>query len=113
MVLANGHFRVFFLFHLGLHALPIDVNNVGRRHGVPRLLRHLICVVRGQLVTSITSSLCALHWPLYTCMPYPLCVRLRHPITPFVIWKQGLRAHVCFVHECFVLRFSLLVSAGY
>jgi hypothetical protein len=100
--------RVFFRFRMGVHALPMDV---GRRRGIPRLLRH--CDMCG---TGVVGDE---HHFIFMC---PALAPVRERFRPsfasgtrslrLFIWQQDLRAVVRFVHECFVFRSSLLVAAG-
>jgi hypothetical protein len=97
---------------MGVHARPIDlVGSVG----YPVFSVTVICVVPGPLVMNITSSLCALHWPLCVSMS-ALCLFLApdHSVCLFGsrTTVQDLREAVRFVHECFVFRSGLLVPVG-
>jgi hypothetical protein len=95
-------------FRMGVHALPIDV---GRRPGIPRLLRH--CDMCG------TGAVGDEHHFIFMC---PSLAPVRDRFRPLFasgtrslrlfIWQQDLRAVVRFVHECFVFRSSLLIAAG-
>jgi hypothetical protein len=91
-----------------VHALPIDVR---RRRGVPRLLRHVICVVQGPLLLNTTASLsCPALAPVQDRLR-PLFISGTQSLR-WSIWQQDVRDVVRFVHECFVFRSSLLVPAG-
>ena len=100
-----SHLRVFFRFRMGVHGLPIDM---GRRRGIPRLLRH--CDMCG------TGAVGDEHHFIFTC---PALAPVRERFRPLFasgtrslrlfIWQQDLCAVVHFVNACFAFRSSLLV----
>ena len=101
-----SHLRVFFRFRMGVHGLPIDM---GRRRGIPRLLRH--CDMCG------TGAVGDEHHFIFTC---PALAPVRERFRPLFasgtrslrlfIWQQDLCAVVHFVNACFAFRSSLLVT---
>ena len=106
--LPASYLRVFFRFRMGVHGLPIDV---GRRRGIPRLLRH--CDMCG------TGAVGDEHRFIFMCPALaPVRERFRHLFASgtrslrLFIWQRDLCAVVRFVHACFAFRSSLLGSAG-